>query len=199
MTEKLKGIAGSMYAGKTEELIKEICRTEYAKKKVLVFKPLIDDRWDAIDKIKSHSGKEHFAIPISAPEEIIDFLLNYLECLPKPHLVAIDEIQFFDNSIVEVIKFLLEEDIKVVYAGLSTDFRGEPFGSMPELLSLSDEIIRPTAVCEVCGFEASRTQRLINGKPANYTDPIIVIGDTEQYQARCPQHHEVPGKPKPKI
>jgi len=196
MTEKLKGIAGSMFAGKTEELIREIKRTEYAKKTVLVFKPMIDNRWNEIDKIHAHSGQEHEAIPVVNPDEILDFVRSYISCLPKLDLVAIDEIQFFDDSIVDVIQCLLEADIRVVFAGLSTDFRGEPFGSMPKLLTLCDEISRPTAVCNVCGDEATKTQRLINGQPAGYSDPIVVIGDQDKYEARCPSHHVVPGKPK---
>lgn len=197
MTEKLKGIAGSMFSGKTEELIRLIERSEYAKRTILVFKPKLDDRWGEVDKIRSHSGKEWEAFPAQTPADILEFVLNYIETLPKPDMIFIDEIQFFDDSIVEAVEAILELDIPVTYAGLSTDFRGEPFGSMPTLLSLSDEINRTTAICNTCGNEATKTQRLINGKPANYTDPIILIGDKEQYEARCPKHHVVPGKPKP--
>lgn len=193
MTEKLKGIAGSMFAGKTELLLQDISRAEYANKTVQVFKPLIDDRWNSIESIKSHSGKNHIATAINSPSEILDHLS------PETQVVAIDEIQFFDDSIIEVIQILLELDIKVIFAGLAQDFRGEPFGPMPTLLALSDEIVRPTAVCEVCGDDASRTQRLINGEPANYSDPIVLIGASQEYQARCPNHHLVPGKPKPTI
>ena len=199
MTEKLKGIAGSMFAGKTDILITEARRCEYRKKNVLVFKPVIDNRWGGSSLIKSHSGQEFPAIPVSTPMEILETVKQFISDGGKIDLVGIDEIQFFTDEIVDVIKVLLEADIKVIFAGLSTDFRGEPFGSMPNLLSLSDEIIRPTAVCEICGDEATRTQRLNHGHPANYSDPLVVIGDHDQYQARCPSHHEVPGKPKPKI
>ncbi len=115
-------------------------------------------------------------------------------------MVVIDEIQFFDDQIIEVVQALLEADIQVVFGGLALDFRGEPFGPMPTLLSLCDEIEKPTAVCEVCKEEdATRTQRLINGEPAKYTDPIILIGAEQNYEPRCIKHHIVPGKPKPSI
>ena len=199
MTENLKGISGSMFAGKTELLLKEITRAEYAGKKVQVFKPAIDNRWGKDNQVRSHSGGEHQAFAVSQALEIIDQLQN------DTQIVAIDEIQFFDPQIVEVVKFLLEEDIRVVFAGLSLDFRGEPFGAMPQLLALSDEIDRPTAICNqkvdghICGQEATRTQRLINGQPANYHDPIVLIGAEQEYQARCPNHHQVPGKPTPNL
>ena len=186
-----------MFSGKNEELIRLIERSEYAKKTFLVFKPLLDNRWNEVDKIKSHSGKEWSAIPVASPSDILDFISNYIDFLHKPDMIFIDEIQFFNDSIVDVVRCLLELDIPVTYAGLSTDFRDEPFGAMPTLLSLSDEINRTSAVCNTCGDEATKTQRLINGKPANYSDPIILIGDKDQYEARCPKHHIVPGKPKP--
>lgn len=200
MTETLKGIAGSMFAGKTELLLREIKDNEIAGKKVQVFKPSIDTRWGAVTEIRSHSGGSHEAIPVGHPYEIIDHLD------PSTDLVAIDEIQFFPEEIVEVVKFILKEDIRVVFAGLSADFRGEPFGSMPQLLSLCDEIDKPTAVCdqtvgdnEKCGARATKTQRLIDGEPAKYDDPIILIGAQQEYKARCVKHHIVPGKPDPNI
>lgn len=199
MTENLKGISGSMFAGKTELLLKEITRAEYAGKNVQVFKPSLDNRWGKETDIRSHSGGEHHAIALKDSIQILE------ELDPKTQIVAIDEVQFFDEQIVDVVQFLLEQDIKVVFAGLSLDFRGEPFGSMPKLLALCDEIERPTAICNekidghICGAEATRTQRLINGQPANYHDPIVLIGAEQEYQARCPNHHYVPDKPKPKV
>lgn len=184
-----------MFAGKTKELINIVKRAELAGLNVKVFKPAIDTRWGT-DHIRSHSGDDHDATPINSPIDLLDYLDS------DTVLVAIDEIQFFDDSIIDVVKFLLEQDIKVVFAGLSLDFRGEPFGSMPELLALCDELERPTAVClyinksgQKCGQAATRTQRLINGEPANYTDPIVMIGADEAYDARCVNHHFVPGKP----
>lgn len=200
MTESLKGISGSMFAGKTETLLREISRAEISKKKVQVFKPLIDDRWGEKDKVRSHSGGEHDACAVKNA-------LDILECLDSDtQVVAIEEIQFFDPEIINVVRALLEADIRVIFAGLSQDFRGEPFGSMPTLLALCDEIEKPTAICteevdgKICGANASKTQRLINGQPANFNDPIVLIGDEDEgYQARCPKHHKVPGKPTPKI
>lgn len=188
-----------MFAGKTELLLKEITRAEYAGKKVQVFKPAIDDRWGKQSHIRSHSGGEHDAYAV---ESALDILSNLNT---DTQFVAIDEIQFFDEQIVDVVCFLLEMDIRVVFAGLSLDFRGEPFGQMPTLLALSDELERPTAICNeevnghICGAEATRTQRLINGQPANYNDPIVLIGAEQEYQARCPNHHKIPGKPEPKL
>jgi len=200
MTESLKGISGSMFAGKTETLLREISRAEISKKKVQVFKPIIDDRWGEKDKVRSHSGGEHDACAVKNA-------LDILECLDSDtQVVAIEEIQFFDPEIINVVRALLEADIRVIFAGLSQDFRGEPFGSMPTLLALCDEIEKPTAICteevdgKICGANASKTQRLINGQPANFNDPIVLIGDEDEgYQARCPKHHKVPGKPTPKI
>ncbi|KKT40491.1 hypothetical protein A3K29_00835 [Candidatus Collierbacteria bacterium RIFOXYB2_FULL_46_14] len=201
MTENLKGISGSMFAGKTELLLKEISRTEMAGYKVHVFKPSIDTRW-GLYEIHSHSGGSHAATPINHPYEIIEQLETDAD------LVAIDEIQFFEPEIIDVVRFLLDQDIRVIFAGLALDFRGESFGSMPDLLALCDEIERPSAICQYpipekktgkCGAGATRTQRIVNGQPANYNDPIVLIGASQEYEARCPNHHEVPGKPKPKI
>lgn len=195
MTERLTTIAGSMFSGKTEELIRLITRAEIAERRVQVFKPIIDDRWGKVTKISSHSGAEHDALPLANSIEIIRHINK------NTQIVAIDEIQFFDDRIMDVIRFLLENDIEVVVAGLPLDFRGRNFGMMPEILSYSDEIIKTKAICthrdngEICGDDATRTQRLIEGKPANYSDPIVLIGGQESYVARCPNHHIVPGKP----
>ncbi len=187
-----------MFAGKTETLIKEARRYQFKKKDVLVFKPSIDNRWGT-DAIRTHSGLEFPATSVTCPEEIVKSVLEYIDEHGKLDMVGIDEIQFFSKEIVQVVQYLLEADIKVVFAGLSTDFRGEPFGEMPTLLALSDKLKKPKAVCEVCGDKATRTQRIVNGKPANYQDPIVLIGAEEVYEPRCPNHHEIPGKPKPNI
>ena len=195
MVERLNGVSGSMFSGKTGELIRLVTRAEYADKNVLVFKPVIDDRWGKTDSIKSHAGAEHSAIPLNNSLELLDFLTE------KTNVVAIDEAQFFDENIVEVVDELLDRDIEVIFAGLPLNFKGEPFGEMPVLLSKSDGITRLTAICiysengEICGAEATRTQRMVDGKPADYSDPEIVIGAEERYTPRCPDHHIVPGKP----
>ena len=207
MTEKLKGISGSMFAGKTGKVIDLAIRAEYAKKSVLAFKPSIDNRWDMPNFLVSRekNGKENKIYPAHSVDSALEIVGIVLERIKREgHLdyIVIDEAQLFDNSLVDVVRYLLELDIKVVFAGLATDFRGEPFGPMPTLLAISDEIERITAICDFvdeegdcCGQEATRTQREINGKPANYYDPIVVIGDVE-YKARCSNHHIVPGKPK---
>jgi thymidine kinase len=195
MTEKLNGISGSMKSGKTDLLIIRAERLQIAKKNIIVFKPSIDNRWDENCIVTRFNNKCFPATPVKNPAEIIEHVVKQLESGIAIDEVLIDEVQLFDSNIVEVIQILLDLDIPVTYAGLATDFRGEPFGSMPTLLAISDSIKKPTAICEVCGDEATRTQRLINGKPANYNDPIILIGDN-QYEARCTNHHTVPGKPK---
>lgn len=209
MTEKLKGISGSMCAGKTDQLIDIAEREGYKKHSVLAFKPAIDDRWSK-DHIVSRgkTGKElrlYPAHPVNASIEILEIIQRYLDTNPKLDLVIIDEIQFFDEEIITVVQALLEADIQVVFGGLALDFRGEPFGQMPTLLALCDEIEKPTAVCvfeengKRCGHHATRTQRLISGQPANYTDPIVLIGAEQNYEPRCVKHHIVPNKPKPSI
>lgn len=204
MTEKLKGISGSMCAGKTRILIYSAERAELKKQSVLAFKPSIDNRWDSHNLLvsretKNDKPKTYPAKSVDSAVEILSIVQEYIELNNKLDYVLIDEIQFFDENIIEVVQILLELDIKVVFGGLATDFRGEPFGQMPILLSLCDEIEKPTAVCEVCGEDATRTQRLINGQPANYNDPIVLIGAEQNYEARCVNHHIVPGKPKPSI
>ncbi|HEX6976813.1 MAG TPA: thymidine kinase [Patescibacteria group bacterium] len=196
MSERLIGIAGCMFSGKSDELLRRVTRAEIAGREVLVFKPAIDDRWNKVDYVRSHAGSEHPAIPVCEPPEILGFLSK------DTKMVAIDEIQFMGPEIIPVIQEILDRNVEVVFAGLPLDFRGEPFGQMPTLLALADDIARLTAICtykdngEICGDEATRTQRLVNGKPANYSDPIVLIGAEEAYAPRCPSHHQVPGKPK---
>lgn len=194
MTERLTVVSGCMFAGKTDELIRLVERQEFAGRKVQIFKPKLDNRWGKSEKVRSHNDREKEAFPVEKPEEIIS-LLN-----EKTEVVAIDEIQFFGSRIIPVIDKLLDNNKKVLVAGLPLDFRGEPFGSMPVLLAKADEVITVTAICtysedgKICGNEATRTQRLVNGMPANYHDEIVVIGAAEAYAPRCPNHHIVPGK-----
>ena len=185
-----------MFSGKTAELLRLVERAEFAGRKVQVFKPAIDDRWGKVEKVRSHSGSEHQAVPVRQAREIL------VKLEPDTQLVAIDEIQFFDQEIIPVIDELLEKDIEVLFAGLPLDFRGEPFGSVPILLAKADGIIKLTAICtysengEICGQEATRTQRIVNGQPASYNEPVVVVGAEEKYAPRCPSHHIVPDKPK---
>lgn len=180
-------ITGSMFSGKSEELIRRIKRARYAKQKVQVFKPVIDDRYSGI-AVVSHNGNQTDAAPVSHSAEILQQLKE------DTNVVAIDEVQFFDNGIVEVCEELANRGKRVICAGLDLDFRGESFGPTPILLSKAEFVTKLQAICMVCGNPATRTQRLINGKPAHYNDPIIKVGTSESYEARCRHCHEVPGK-----
>lgn len=182
---RIEVICGSMFCGKTEELIRRVRRAVIARQKVQVFKPSIDDRY-GIERVSSHSGQNVEAQPIGDPDDILT------HTLPETTVVAIDEVQFFPPAIIGVVNTLAERGIRVILAGLDMDFRGEPFGSMPELLCRAEEVTKLYAICVVCGEHATRTQRLVNGKPAHYNDPIILVGALESYEARCRQHHIVP-------
>jgi thymidine kinase len=180
-------ICGSMFSGKSEELIKRVNRAHFAKMKIAVFKPVIDNRY-AEEAVVSHNGTSVMAKPILHSTEIFKHLAEELD------VIAIDEVQFFDQEIVEVAQHLADSGYRVILAGLDQDFRGEPFGPVPQLMALAESVTKLQAVCAVCGSAASRTQRLINGSPAGYNDPIILVGASESYEPRCRHHHEVPGK-----
>lgn len=178
-------VVGPMYSGKSEELIRRIKRAKIAKQKVQVFKPIIDDRYSKSDVV-SHNGDKAEAICVASSAEILSLVDADTD------VIAIDEIQFFDMEIVDVCKKLADKNKRVVCAGLDMDFRGEPFGPVPKLLAMAEFVDKIQAICVVCGNPATRTQRLINGKPANYTDPIVLVGAHEAYEARCRKCHIVP-------
>lgn len=184
-TGSIEVITGSMFCGKTEETIRRLRRATIARQKVQVFKPQIDNRY-AEEKVTSHAGHNFDASPISSAAEV----LTNLET--DTTVVAIDEAQFFDDEIVSISQELADRGIRVIVAGLDTDFRGEPFGPMPILMSKAEKVDKLHAICVVCGEEASRTQRLVDGKPARYNDPVVIVGASEMYEARCRQHHQVP-------
>ncbi len=181
-------VCGSMFSGKTEELIRRVRRAQIARQKVQVFKPVIDHRY-GLEKITSHNGLYVEAMPVADAETI----LRLVE--PDTAVVAIDEVQFFDWQIATVCRKLADRGLRVIVTGLDMDFRGEPFGPMPLLMAEAEDVVKLHAICVVCGAPASRTQRLINGKPAAYTDPVILVGASEVYEARCRHCHRVPGKP----
>ncbi len=183
----LEVITGSMFCGKTDELIRRLRRATIARQKVQVFKPAIDNRY-AVEKVKSHAGSEFEALPIDSAADILKNLQ------PVTTVVAIDEAQFFDSEIIPIAQSLADRGLRVIVAGLDTDFRGEPFGPMPVLMAKAEVVDKLHAICMVCGEPASRTQRLVNGRPANYEDPVVIVGASEMYEARCRQHHQVPGK-----
>lgn len=180
-------ITGCMFAGKTEELIRRIRVLQYAKKKLIVFKPAIDNRY-SISEIASHSGHRYTSVNVQSSADIISHVT------PDIEVVAIDEAQFFDNGLVSVCEKLADAGKRVMVAGLDRDFRGEPFGVIPELLTRGEFVTKLSAVCTVCGAPATRTQRLVNGEPAAYEDPIILVGASESYEARCRHCHTVPHK-----
>lgn len=182
-------ITGGMFAGKTEELIRRIKRIQYAKKNLLVFKASVDDRYSVADVV-SHNGHSVKSIPVSNAKDILSYITKDNE------VVAIDEVQFFDNDIVELVDALADNGIRVIVAGLDRDFRGEPFGMMPELLTKAEFVTKLTAICNVCGAPATRTQRLVNGEAASYYDPIVLVGAQEAYEPRCRHCHDVIDKPK---
>jgi len=183
-------ICGGMFAGKTEELLRRVRRAEIARQPVQVFKPAIDDRY-GVDVVASHNGLQREALIVRKAREIPELLR------PETRVVAIDEAQFFDETIADVCSELADQGLRVIVAGLDLDFRGEPFGPIPRLMAQAEYVDKLHAICQVCGAPACRTQRLINGQPASYDDPIILVGASEVYEARCRDCHEVVGKKQP--
>lgn len=178
-------ICGSMFSGKTDELIRRLRRATIARQKVQVFKPAIDNRFD-VQKVTSHAGNEFDALPLEHAAEILTHLEN------GTTVVAVDEAQFFESNIVDIVQQMADMGLRVIVAGLDMDFRGEPFGAMPVLMAIAERVDKLQAICMTCGEPASRTQRLVNGKPAHHDQPIVVVGAAEMYEARCRKHHEVP-------
>lgn len=182
-------ICGSMFSGKSEELIRRVRRAKYGNLSVVVFKPMIDNRYEE-DSVVTHNGSTIVAKPIDSSEEIYDHIDE------ETDIVGIDEAQFFDEGLIDVVDDLAKKGLRVIIAGLDTNFRGDPFGIMPELMAYSESVTKLNAICPICSSPASRTQRLINGKPASYDDPIILVGASEAYEPRCRKHHEVPNHPR---
>ncbi len=183
-------ISGPMFAGKTEELLRRVKRLEYAKKNIVVFKPLIDNRF-AENEVVSHNKTRTKSVNISLAKEIFDYVDNETE------VVAIDEVQFLDEEVVKIVEYLASRGVRVIVSGLDKEFRGEPFSFMPKLLAIAEYVTKLTAICVKCGSPATRTQRIVNGKPAKYNDPIVLIGAEESYEARCRSCHKVYRKPNP--
>ncbi|MFL5990895.1 MAG: thymidine kinase [Rubrobacteraceae bacterium] len=177
-------ITGSMFSGKTEELIRRLRRALYARRSVQVFKHALETRSD-LTEIRSHNGVPHEAGAVSTSEELLESIK------PETDVVAVEEAQFFDEGIVDACRSLADSGYQVIVSGLDMDFRGRPFGPMPSLLAEADEVVKLRAICAICGRDASRSQRLIDGKPAPASAPTILVGAQETYEARCRQHHEV--------
>jgi len=184
-TGSLEVICGSMFSGKTDELIRRLRRATIARQKVQVFKPAVDIRY-AVEKVTSHAGSEFGAIPVNQAADILDNLDA------DTTVVGVDEAQFFDDYILDVVNAMAARGIRVIVAGLDTDFRGEPFGCIPVMMAQAEKVDKLQAICMSCGEPASRTQRLVNGKPAHFDDPVVIVGASELYEARCRKHHEVP-------
>ena len=183
---RIEVICGSMFCGKTEELIRRVRRAVIAGQKIKVFKPSLDSRY-GIQQVTSHTGQTIAAMPVASSDDILE------QANSDTTTVAIDEAQFFDEGIVDVAQELAAaRHIRVIAAGLDLDFRGEPFGSMPYLMCIAEDVTKLHAICMICGKSASRTQRLVNGQPASYDEPVILVGAQESYEARCRRHHIVP-------
>jgi len=181
-------VCGPMFAGKTEELIRRAKRLKYAKQNYLVFKPSIDNRYSTKAEIVSHSLLTESAILVESSKEILNHITDSVQA------VIIDEAQFFDADIVKIADQLADSGIRVIVGGLDRDFKGEPFGPMPQLLAIAEFVTKLSAICVRTGHPATRTQRMINGKPANADDPLIVVGASDAYEPRARHAHEVPGK-----
>jgi thymidine kinase len=179
-------ICGVMFSGKSEELIRRVRRALIAKRRVQVFKSHLDERYAGLYHVSSHDGRTVEAVPVDEPDQISRLLLA------ETQVVAIDEAQFLDGTIVELATALAAGGRRVILAGTDTDFRGEPFGAMPQLLAVAEQVDKLHAICVVCGNPASRNQRLIEGRPARYDSPTIMVGSNESYEARCRSCHSVP-------
>ncbi len=179
-------IAGVMFSGKSEELIRRLRRAVIARKKVQVFKSHLDDRYIGLHSVTTHDGITVEAQPVDSSAEIIRLIRDDTE------VAAIDEAQFLDHGIVGVCTTLADRGLRVVLAGTDTDFRGEPFGAMPELMAVAEIVDKLHAICMNCGEDACRNQRMIDGKPARYDSATIMVGGSETYEARCRTCHDVP-------
>jgi len=179
-------IAGVMFSGKSEELIRRIKRALIARKRVQVFKSRLDERYAGINVVSSHDGRTVEAIPIDTAAQIGQLLD------PTAQVIAIDEAQFLDAGIIPLVTTLANTGRRVIIAGTDTDFRGEPFGAMPQLMAIAESVDKLNAICVLCGGPATRNQRLIDGKPAPYDSPQIMVGAADKYEARCRMCHSVP-------
>ncbi len=178
-------IVGPMYAGKTEELIRRINRAKIAELNVLSFKPKIDNRYNS-NSIISHNGKEADCYVVETIEEMRDLADN-----EKFDVMSIDEIQFFPKEVVEFCQEIADSGKRVIVSGLDMDFKGKPFHIVPEIMAVAEHVSKLTAVCMKCKRPATRTQRIVNGKPAKASDPVVLVGAKESYEARCRICHEV--------
>jgi thymidine kinase len=179
-------ITGVMFSGKSEELIRRVRRALIARRRVQVFKSALDDRYHGIFHVSSHDGTGVDAVAVRSSSEVAE------QVHPHTQVIAIDEIQFLDDGIVDVISALADRGARVIVAGIDMDFRAEPFGPMPRILAVAEAVDKLHAICMTCGASATRNQRLVNGQPAPYEGPVVQVGGHESYEARCRRCHEVP-------
>ena len=180
-------ICGPMFAGKTEELIRRVRRLEYAHKNIVLFKPQIDDRYEK-SYIVSHNQNKAMCVSLKDAKEMFDYVNENTDA------VVIDEFQFLGDDAIDVVLAFQNRGIRVILSGLDRDFRNEPFSNMPKILSYADSVSKLTAICVKCGEPATCTQRIVNGMPALYDEPQVLVGAKEAYEARCASCHEIPGK-----
>jgi thymidine kinase len=185
---RIEVVAGVMFSGKSEELIRRVRRALIARHQVRVFKSHLDERYAGLYRVSSHTGASVDAHPIDRSDEI----LRALGDLSATDVVAVDEAQFLDAGIVEVATHLAERGLRVILAGTDTDFRGEPFGMMGHLMAIAEEVTKLQAICVVCGDLACRNQRLVDGRPAHWDSPVVLVGGAETYEARCRKCFRVP-------
>ena len=176
-TGSIEVVCGPMFSGKTEELIRRVKRAQIAKQKIQIFKPEIDNRYDE-EKVVSHSSLSIEAVPVKSSSDIIENVFD------STRIIAIDEIQFFDEEIIEVVSRLARRGCRVICAGLDQDYKGNPFGPIPHLLAIADSVLKVQAICTVCGAPASKTYR----KVEQNRHEQVLVGETEMYEARCRSH-----------
>lgn len=179
-------IAGVMFSGKSEELMRRVRRAVIARRTVQVFKSHLDARYAGLFSVSSHDGRSIEALPVDSAAQVAQRLD------PAAQVIAVDEVQFLDPGIVALASTLAARGRRVILAGTDTDFRGEPFGSMAHLMAIAEQVDKLHAICVVCGGPASRNQRLIEGRPAPWDSPTIMVGGSESYEARCRACHVVP-------
>jgi thymidine kinase len=179
-------IAGVMFSGKSEELMRRVRRAIIARRRVQVFKSHLDQRYSGVQRVSSHDGRSVDAVPIDNATELMRLVRSDTE------VVAVDEVQFLDAGVVEAVTALAARGARVILAGTDTDFRGEPFGAMGTLMAIAEEVEKLRAICTICGDDACRNQRLVDGQPAPWDAPIIQVGGSESYEARCRHCHRVP-------
>jgi thymidine kinase len=179
-------ITGVMFSGKSEELLRRVRRATIARKKVQVFKSHLDDRYGGVHAVASHDGRAAEAIPVDSSAEIARQVSSLAD------VIAIDEAQFLDHGVITLATRLAGNGVRMIIAGTDTDFRGEPFGPMGDLMAVGELVDKLHAICVICGNPASRNQRLIGGRPARYDSPTIMVGGSESYEARCRHCHQVP-------